>query len=346
MNAYKTAEKRWKKLTEQQLREDAALLDMRALSDEQRARVTQIGTWKSSDDARERPIYGFEAFGELHEGFYVIPDAVDPATQLDIAYSCLTEYVEAPHVTNMHQQNEQVAQIWQKARASHPREPAKSPALGKLHWGASGYHYDWTARKYYPDNFSPVPQRLAELGASCAEACGMTLASEAVIVNFYKKNSTMGGHQDDVEYTMDHPVVSLSLGSQCVFLKGGLTKDEAPLEVLLRSGDIAILGGKSRLSFHGVAKILASPMEIDEDDWKKLIDKHTARDAEEAETEQPGDAEKTEETKTVDWEDEFRAVKQYLDTHRININIRQVYGKETEAVEEEEEAQTKRQRTQ
>lgn len=203
----------------------------------------------------------------------------------------------------MHLQNEQVAEIWAKARASHAQDPSKAPALSKLHWAACGYHYEWTARKYYKENFSPVPQLLEQIAVQCAHACDMSIVAEAVIVNFYKKNSTMGGHQDDVEYTMDHPVISLSLGSSSVFLKGGLTKDEEPLEVVLRSGDLAVLGGNSRLSYHGVAKVLPiGSFEIPEAQWKALVDGKSSEETEDLE-----------------------AVRKYLGVQRININVRQVY---------------------
>ncbi|KAJ8523155.1 hypothetical protein ON010_g17611 [Phytophthora cinnamomi] len=160
--------------------------------------------------------------------------------------------------------------IWRKARESHPLDPAASPLLSKLCWAALGYHYDWTARKYYRHSFSAVPKLLQQLGARCASACGMTLSAEAVIVNFYKSKSAMGGHLDDVEYTMDHPVVSLSLGSCCVFLMGGHTKDDPPLEILLRSGDIAIMGGESRTCYHGVARVLPTPFDLPSDAFDAL----------------------------------------------------------------------------
>lgn len=41
-----------------------------------------------------------------------------------------------------------------------------------------------------------------------------------------------------------------------MFLIGGRTKDVEPVPVLLRSGDIAIMSGESRHSYHGVPKIL------------------------------------------------------------------------------------------
>ena len=41
-------------------------------------------------------------------------------------------------------------------------------------------------------------------------------------MNFYRcgQHSTMGGHRDDLELTMDAPVVSMSFGSTAVFLLG------------------------------------------------------------------------------------------------------------------------------
>jgi alkylated DNA repair protein alkB family protein 1 len=94
--------------------------------------------------------------------------------------------------------------------------------MAKLHWAALGFHYDWTKRTYPNVPGSHVPRILQSLGSICAEAVGMSLNTEAVLVNYYKASSTMGGHQDDVEFTFDHPVVSFSLGCSAVFLKGTL----------------------------------------------------------------------------------------------------------------------------
>lgn len=252
---------------------------------------------------------------------------------------CSTEYVEAPHVTNMHQQNAQVTNIWKKAQTSHPQDPSKSPILSKLHWSAMGYHYDWTARKYYANQFSSVPPLLQELGQSVASVCPspghetqsnfMTLRAEAIIVNFYRKTSTMGGHQDDVEYTMDHPVVSLSLGSRCIFLKGSTTRSDAPIALLLQSGDIVVFGGVSRLCYHGVAKIFSStPFPVTSQDWSDLL--HSTDDSD-------------------DWKAQYQQVQCYLERHRININIRQVYADDTplgmNSSDTETQSNSKRQRT-
>lgn len=215
-----------------------------------------------------------------------------------------TEFTEPPHVTNMGQP---LTDLWRDACKANPKDPAKVAPFSKLSWAAAGFQYEWTQRKYFRHRFSPVPPVLAQLATRAASACGLSIQAEAVIVNFYKKSSTMGGHQDDVEYTMDHPVVSLSLGSRSVFLKGGLSKDVAPLPVLLRSGDLAILSGSSRLSYHGVARVLPTPLPLEtEDAWLELCKQLTTADDQEE-------------------QDDWDALRRYLETHRININVRQVF---------------------
>ncbi|TDH68714.1 hypothetical protein CCR75_009173 [Bremia lactucae] len=221
---------------------DAALVDLRHLSTEQQKNKCRLGSWKWSQNLERRPVLAFDGFGKSHHGLCVIPNALDETTQLLFAHACLTEFVELPHLTSMHRQNHQFSGIWKKACKSFPQNPSEFPLLAKLSWSALGYHYDWNAR----DKHSPVPESLQQLGKKCAAACGMKLAAEAIIINFYKTKSAMGGHLDDAEYTMDHPVISLSLGSSCIFVIGGQSKDEPPLQILLRSGDIVVMGKVSR----------------------------------------------------------------------------------------------------
>ena len=47
-----------------------------------------------------------------------------------------------------------------------------------------------------------------------------------------------------------------SLGSAAVFLIGGLTRDTAPIPILLRSGDLVIMSGPAcRRAYHGMATV-------------------------------------------------------------------------------------------
>lgn len=47
-----------------------------------------------------------------------------------------------------------------------------------------------------------------------------------------------------------------SFGQDAIFLLGGLTKATEPTAILLRSGDICVMSGSSRLSYHAVPRIL------------------------------------------------------------------------------------------
>ena len=78
---------------------------------------------------------------------------------------------------------------------------------------------------------------------------------EACLVNYYAPGAKLGLHQDSDEQDFAAPVVSLSLGDDCRFPR---RRDHAgrPTRALrLMSGDVVVLGGASRLAFHGVDRI-------------------------------------------------------------------------------------------
>ena len=68
----------------------------------------------------------------------------------------------------------------------------------------------------------------------------------------------MGLHQDRDEADLAAPVVSVSLGDDCLFRVGGTTREGRTVSFRLRSGDVVILGGEGRLAFHGVDRIYPS----------------------------------------------------------------------------------------
>ncbi|MFV8131999.1 alpha-ketoglutarate-dependent dioxygenase AlkB family protein [Streptomyces syringium] len=124
------------------------------------------------------------------------------------------------------------------------------------HWFPYGY-----ARTVVDGDGSPVkpfPDRLGELArAAVARAYGQQAATaeyDIALVNFYEAGSHMGLHRDSDEKS-DAPVVSLSLGDTCVFRfghPGGRTRPWTDVE--LRSGDLFVFGGPSRLAYHGVPR--------------------------------------------------------------------------------------------
>jgi len=136
-----------------------------------------------------------------------------------------------------------------------------SSGFHRLRWSCLGYHYDWTERKYEEDLLSPFPSELSDLCKNMAAHVGQHIIPEAAIVNFYPQGSYMSGHVDDAELTMDEPIVSVSLGRSAIFLLGGRTKEVTPVPILVHSGDVVIMSGESRFSYHGVPIIFPTGLE-------------------------------------------------------------------------------------
>jgi alkylated DNA repair protein (DNA oxidative demethylase) len=85
---------------------------------------------------------------------------------------------------------------------------------------------------------------------------GYPAAPEACLINVYDAEARMGAHQDRDEKNFAAPVVSLSLGADCRFRVGGTRRGGKTMSLVLSSGDALVLGGPSRLCFHGVDRVL------------------------------------------------------------------------------------------
>jgi alkylated DNA repair protein alkB family protein 1 len=145
------------------------------------------------------------------------------------------------------------------ARRNVGREGLECGALDTgLRWATLGFHYDWKQRRYTLEDRGEFPEDLALLAAELARQAGaQPVVGETAIVNYYGRGMTMGGHRDDAEWTFDAPVVSVSFGNAGVYVLGGAGgQDDAgpppPVPLLVRSGDVVLLGGQSRVNVHGV----------------------------------------------------------------------------------------------
>lgn len=200
-------------------------------------------------------------------------------------------------------------------------------------------------RCYSKGNKTPHPTRLSELASEAACMVGQKIRAEASIVNFYPESATMGGHLDDAELSVTNPIVSISLGCSAVFLLGGPTKAIEPVAFLLRSGDISVMAGESRMCVHGVPRIVDNSFEgivpnsftgdvndrVDKASESEGVGEGSSGDGAEQANEGAGLEEKNigEEKESAvddkrDMTAEMQAIDAYLTHHRINVNIRQV----------------------
>jgi len=131
--------------------------------------------------------------------------------------------------------------------------------LGK-HWNGMTYKYEDVRSDFDGLAVPPIPARFAALAESAAADAGFDMRPDLCIMNYYSSDARMGVHQDKDErpetIASGVPIVSVSLGDAARFVVGGLKREEPTQPVMLRSGDVLIMGGPSRLRFHGVTRIL------------------------------------------------------------------------------------------
>lgn len=125
---------------------------------------------------------------------------------------------------------------------------------GPLGWVADkkGYRYQPT----HPDtgqSWPSIPSVLLDLWSNVS---GEAAPPEACLINHYQPGARMGLHQDSDEQAVESPVVSVSLGDTAVFRFGGVTRGGKTQSIKLQSGDVLVMGGPSRMIFHGVDRIL------------------------------------------------------------------------------------------
>ena len=146
--------------------------------------------------------------------------------------------------------------------------PPHSPMIGQhpmsvrtvcLGWHWRPYAYSREAVDVNGRRVLDFPEWMVRLGRQALDAIGDPHAGEYVpdtaLVNFYDETAKMGMHQDRDERS-SAPVVSLSIGDTALFRFGNTENRGRPYRDLdLRSGDLFVFGGTSRLAYHGVQKI-------------------------------------------------------------------------------------------
>ncbi|MEU6476937.1 alpha-ketoglutarate-dependent dioxygenase AlkB [Streptomyces sp. NPDC047017] len=183
---------------------------------------------------------------EIAPGAVHVPDWLDAARQRDLLAAC-REWARPP------------AGLRTVRTPGGGTMTARQVCLG-LHWYPYGY-----ARTVVDGDGAPVkpfPAWLDRLGRDAvADALGPAAAAAApydiALINFYDADARMGLHRDSDEDS-PAPVVSLSLGDTCVFRFGNTETRTRPwTDVELRSGDLFVFGGPSRLAYHGVPRVHA-----------------------------------------------------------------------------------------
>lgn len=178
---------------------------------------------------------------ELAPGLVYYPDYFEPAVQRLL----------------MHDINEVIA----VAPLFTPRMPktgrpfsVRMTNCGTLGWVSDadgGYRY----QRRHPVSRLQWPAIPNLVGKAWSDLAQYPLFPEACLVNFYGEKARMGLHQDRDEADFGAPVISISLGAECLFRFGGNQRKCPTQSLRLRSGDVIVMGGASRLAYHGVDRI-------------------------------------------------------------------------------------------
>jgi len=150
--------------------------------------------------------------------------------------------------------------VVEKAPLFRPDTPYGKPMSVRMSAaGQFGWFSDRTGYRYVPQH--PQGAAWPEIPASVqriwSEVTGLQKMPECCLINFYDAGARMGMHQDRDEADMQWPVVSISLGDDGLFRIGNQTRGGKTQSIWLRSGDVVVMGGDARLTYHGVDRIRA-----------------------------------------------------------------------------------------
>ena len=177
----------------------------------------------------------------MQPGFKYLPGCLDHAAQKQLVEHLRAAMAEAPLFTPI------------MPRTGRPFT-VRMTNLGALGWVSdrAGYRYQPT----HPETgrpWPPIPDLVLDIWRKFS---GYAHDPEACLVNFYNQGAKMGLHQDADEEDFTAPVISISLGDTAVFRLGGTERGGKTETLKLSSGDVLVMGGPSRLRYHGIDRVL------------------------------------------------------------------------------------------
>jgi alkylated DNA repair protein (DNA oxidative demethylase) len=132
---------------------------------------------------------------------------------------------------------------------------------GPLGW-VSDKHAGYRYQAHHPQTGNPWPPMPDMLEYLWASLTGYGHKPQACLVNFYGGKAKMGLHRDEDEKDFSAPILSVSLGDSAMFRVGGMTRRDPSQKLELASGDVLVMGGPSRLRYHGIDRIYSGTSDL------------------------------------------------------------------------------------
>nr|WP_280950380.1 MULTISPECIES: alpha-ketoglutarate-dependent dioxygenase AlkB [Rhodomicrobium] len=132
---------------------------------------------------------------------------------------------------------------------------------GPLGWvsdKAGGYRYE----QRHPGTGEPWPPIPPQLLLLWSALTGDSRLPQACLINYYGGKAKLGLHRDEDESDFSAPILSVSLGDSALFRIGGLARRDPTTRMILASGDVLVMGGPSRLRYHGIDRIMPGTSDL------------------------------------------------------------------------------------
>ena len=125
-------------------------------------------------------------------------------------------------------------------------------SAGKYGWYSDRSGYSYVPKHPRGSAWPAIPARVLSIWR---ELVSKERDPDCCLINFYGEGARMGMHQDRDEADFNWPVLSLSLGDEGMFRIGNTTRGGKTESIWLQSGDVVVMGGEARLTYHGVDRI-------------------------------------------------------------------------------------------
>ncbi len=125
-------------------------------------------------------------------------------------------------------------------------------SAGKYGWYSDRRGYRYVTEHPSGRAWPAIPDSVL---AIWRDVTGLDRRPDCCLINFYGPVAKMGMHQDRDEADFSWPVVSVSLGDDGLFRIGNMTRGGPTESIWLRSGDVVVMGGAARLTYHGIDRI-------------------------------------------------------------------------------------------
>eukprot|EP00730_Choanoeca_flexa_P016362 TRINITY_DN7709_c0_g1_i1.p1 TRINITY_DN7709_c0_g1~~TRINITY_DN7709_c0_g1_i1.p1 ORF type:complete len:332 (+),score=33.13 TRINITY_DN7709_c0_g1_i1:38-997(+) len=248
-------------------------------------------------------------------GLSIIRNPFHNSTLCSLVEHCLASVPCSANKCNLDAHHDRVhdpCPLWQQCKShspDHHRDRSEAQDLfNKLSWVTVGYHYDWTKKVYSKHDYTAFPAIFTDVANAIASVVGMKEGCnmQAGIVNYYHQRMSLGPHTDHSEL-VQRPLISISLGLSALFQIGDDTLATPPVTLRLQCGDVVVMSASARKAYHAVPRVL-TPTE--DETWFDSSNGVLA-----AVVLQLG-------------ENGLQAEADYIQSHRININMRQVIDSE------------------